>query len=75
MSKRKRKEPWDACMRVERVDGGVALVVIVDGIKIAKRGHPGTPQACTWISLEPGWHVLDAGEGAIMIEHSDVPVH
>jgi hypothetical protein len=29
-----------------------AISVFVDGVKIAKRGHPGTPQAMTWVSLE-----------------------
>ena len=26
--------------------------IIVDGVKIAKRGHPNTPEARTWISLD-----------------------
>lgn len=36
---------------------GYDIFIIVNGMKIAKRGHPGTPQAQTWISLEPGWYV------------------
>ena len=32
---------------------------IVDGVKIAKRGHPGTRHAKKWIPLEPGWTVRD----------------
>jgi hypothetical protein len=36
---------------------GKDIFVIVDGVKIAKRGHPGTPEAGTWISLRPGWAV------------------
>jgi hypothetical protein len=28
-------------------------------MKIAKRGSPGTPEAKTWVSLNPGWSVLD----------------
>jgi hypothetical protein len=47
---------------------------VIDGIKIARRGYPGTPQAGTWVSLEPGWRVLDGkgqvdaeGEGTIEI--------
>ena len=64
---------------------GTDLFVVVDGLKIAKRGHPDTPQAGTWISLEPGWTVRDCqgtfvdgnGEegGAIEIEHNGVRVH
>jgi hypothetical protein len=47
---------------------GQDLFVFVDGIKIAKRGHPGTPEAGSWISLEPGFAVYDDGEGALTIE-------
>ncbi len=32
----------------------------LDGVRIAKRGHPGTPQARTWVSLEPGYVVFDS---------------
>jgi hypothetical protein len=38
---------------------GDDIFVIVDGVKIARRGAPGTAQAKTWVSLEPGWCVLD----------------
>jgi len=38
---------------------GNDIFVIADGVTIAKRGHPGTPQAKTWIALEPGWTVRD----------------
>jgi hypothetical protein len=44
-------------------------------LRIAKRGRPGTPQAGTWISLEPGWRVT-GGPDEIMIERDDdVRVH
>lgn len=33
--------------------------VTVEGVRIAMRGHPGTAWAKMWISLEPGWRVLD----------------
>jgi hypothetical protein len=35
------------------------LFVVVNGVKVAKRGRPGTAQANTWVSLGPGWTVLD----------------
>jgi hypothetical protein len=35
------------------------IYVIYDGVRIAERGKPGTPQAKTWISLEPGYVVYD----------------
>jgi hypothetical protein len=44
---------------------------VVDGVRIAKRAHPGTRRK-TWISIEPGWAVHDdrsADEWAIEIEH------
>jgi hypothetical protein len=33
---------------------GLSLFVVFDGVRIAKRGERGTPQAGTWVSLEPG---------------------
>ena len=54
---------------------GEDIFVVVDGVRIAKRGHPGTPQARTWISLEPGSAVYDdihdaPAEGAsIVVEY------
>ena len=52
-----------------KIEGnGDDLFVIVDGVKIAKRGHPDTPHAGTWISLEPGYTVRDCDGGAIEVE-------
>ena len=65
---------------IEIRSDGTGLFVIFDGVKIAKRGPPGTPQAGTWVSLEPGWTVHDhhdvwSGEMAIEITHEGVRVH
>jgi hypothetical protein len=49
-------------------DTGEDIFVVKDGVLIAKRGRPGTPQAGTWVSLEPGWSVTDI-DGGISIEH------
>ena len=38
---------------------GTDVFVIYDGKRIAKRGHPDTLQAGTWVSIEPGYRVLD----------------
>ena len=48
---------------------GTDLYVVFNGVRIAKRGAKGTPQARTWISLEPGYRVRDEyGErGALTI--------
>jgi hypothetical protein len=31
------------------------VFILIDGMKIAKRGLPDTAHAMTWIMLEPGW--------------------
>jgi hypothetical protein len=55
------------------------LFVLFHGRRIAKRGKPNTPQAKTWVALEPGVVVLDGprhGEkGSIRIEFNGVRVH
>jgi hypothetical protein len=51
------------------------LYVRLDGRRIAVRGRPGTPQARTWVSLEPGYRVLDAPNREIVIEYNGARVH
>ena len=52
------------------------IFVVLDGVKIAKRGQPGTPYAKAWISLEPGWSVLDREKGVeISYQASAARVH
>jgi hypothetical protein len=46
---------------------GSKIFVIFRGVKIAKRGHPDTPQAGTWVSLEPGWTVTGGKTGPMEI--------
>jgi hypothetical protein len=53
---------------------GDDVFIVFNGVRIAKRGYPDTPQAKTWVSLEPGWRVLD-GEDSIAIEQHGVRVH
>jgi hypothetical protein len=72
----KRKAPDDD---VTMMCDGTDMFVVLNGTKIAKRGHPGTPQAKTWISLEPGWIVVDVpttdeNVERIRIQYKDVPV-
>jgi len=63
-------------MVVEVFCNGEDIFIVVDGIRIAKRGHPGTSQAKTWISLEPGYSVRDnvysSGTSWIEIEREGV---
>ena len=35
--------------------------MVYNGVRIAKRGQPNTPQAGTWVSLEPGYRVFEKG--------------
>jgi len=40
---------------------GINVFVIYDGKRIAERGRPNTPQAGTWVSIEPGYTVWAKG--------------
>jgi hypothetical protein len=52
------------------------VFVLVGGMKIAKRGLPDTPQANTWIMLEPGWFVRDVKGGkAIEVSYEHARMH
>ena len=42
---------------------GADMFVVVDGVKVAKRGHPETPHAKTWVPIEPGYTVRDCEDG------------
>jgi hypothetical protein len=49
---------------------GHDIFIIFDGVKIAKRGHPGTPQAKQWVSLEPGFTVHGGIDGPLVIDQN-----
>ena len=52
------------------------VFLLIDGVKIAKRGLPDTPHADTWIMLEPGWFVRDVKGGkaiGVSYEHTRMP--
>jgi hypothetical protein len=53
---------------------GPDLVLIYDGVKIAKRGQPGSPQAGQWVSLEPGYTVYSSGP-EMVVEYNGVRLH
>jgi DNA-dependent RNA polymerase len=42
---------------IEMEEDGGDMFVIVSGVPVAKRSKTGTPEAGTWVSLEPGWTV------------------
>ncbi len=48
--------------RIEIVGDSGDMFVLVDGVRIAKRGYPGTKHAGTWIPLEPGWSVISSAD-------------
>jgi len=55
---------------------GEDTFVVADGVTIAKRGRPGTPQAGTWISLEPGWTVsFNTNQSELLVKYEDVQKH
>jgi hypothetical protein len=37
--------------------------VVLDGVRIAKRGRPDTPEVGTWLVLVPGYRVSDSKDG------------
>jgi hypothetical protein len=52
------------------------IFVLVDGVKIAKRGEPNTAHAMLWIMLEPGWTVRDVNRGnAIEVRFEGARIH
>jgi hypothetical protein len=52
------------------------IYVVCDGVRIAKRGKPGTPQAKTWIALEPGYAVHNTPDfSEIVVVCNEAGVH
>jgi hypothetical protein len=52
------------------------IFVLLDGVRIAKRGYPNTPEARTWVSLGPGYTVRDNADlTQLIIELEGVRVH
>jgi hypothetical protein len=50
------------------------LFIVVDGVRVARRGYPGTPQAKTWVSIEPGYEVRDKGKRGLIVRRFGVSV-
>lgn len=66
------KTPTTAVMQ----STGSDVFIVVDDVRIAKRGQHGTPQARTRISLAPGWKVVDVDGGSeIEATHEGVRIH
>jgi hypothetical protein len=46
------------------------LFFVHDGVRVAYRGQPNTPQAKTWVSLEPGFNVYGGpNDDEIVVEY------
>jgi hypothetical protein len=50
---------------------GVDVFVVYNGVRIAKRGHPGTRHAGTWISLEPSFEVISSADHTFLTIYQD----
>jgi hypothetical protein len=61
-----------ASVKIEKTAKDV--FVVVDGVRVARRGYSGSQQVGAWVSIEPGWEVMDSDEG-ILIRHNGVWVH
>jgi hypothetical protein len=60
----------------EMVADEKGIFIVIDGKPVAKRGDANSPQATTWVSIEPGWRVLDGPDGEwIVVEFNGVRVH
>jgi hypothetical protein len=69
MAKRKAQNSVVTAFTTEIVCDGTDLFVVENGVRIARRGYPGTKQARTWVSLEPGFSVRDDDPNAIVVEY------
>jgi hypothetical protein len=59
---------------VMKCDDQGTPVLILDGVKIAERGQPNSPQRGQWVSLEPGYKVT-MNDDEIVVEHYGVRLH
>ena len=56
--------PFEIIVRMSEASietDGIDAFVVYNGVRVAKRGQPNTPQAGTWVSLKPGYRVFDKG--------------
>jgi hypothetical protein len=68
--------PYRKHPKLELHSDGSDMFVVTDGLRIARRGHHNTPQAGTWISIEPGWEVIDNNDlTEISVRYTEVAVH
>jgi hypothetical protein len=64
------RKPQNKPKDVRIVGEGSDIFVMVDGVRVAARGRPGTPEAGTWVTLISGWTVTsNADHTEIEIMH------
>ena len=49
------------------IESGTDVFVVYNGVRIAKRGQPNSPEAGTWVSLEPSFRVFYKGYPAQLV--------
>jgi len=49
--------------KLEFINHGGALYIVVDGVKLAKRGNADRSEPSTWETLKPGWSIVENGGG------------
>ena len=60
----------------EVIDDGGSTFIVIDGIRVAQRGEPGTRHAEKWVSIEPGWDVfVGADMRSISVTYNGASVH
>jgi hypothetical protein len=61
---------------VEIKEIGDEVFVMVDGVKIAMLAGPDSTHAGTWMTIEPGWTVLELDDGdTLQISYNGVALH
>ena len=67
----------DEAPTCEMIGDGESIFIVIDGLRVAKRGEPGTRHAKTWVSIEPGWTVFDVGADvrSVVVTYNGASVH
>jgi hypothetical protein len=67
----KRKQP-ECGVEITETD----IYLVYDGVRIAKRGKPGTPQAKSWVPLEPAFKVFNTTDlSEIVVVCDEAGIH
>jgi hypothetical protein len=62
--------------KVSLMNDEAGMFVVVDGVRVAQRGYPGTLQEGTWVSLKPGWEVLEDEDLEVLhVRYNGFTVH